>query len=190
MAVAAIYLFTGVGAGNSTPGSRDHAVDDKWQRGKASHLSGRQVRRVRPADGGSGARRWPVPADSVWIRQIATSSNVRLVAPEPGVTILGLTLTPDGNYVDYIRGPGRSALWRVPSFGGTPKHLLDDVWTPIGWSPDGRQMAFVRSDSGRGSSELVVAEADGGNAHVLTARQLPARFDSLSLLKKSRILTP
>jgi Tol biopolymer transport system component len=124
-----------------------------------------------------------VSADSVWIRQIATSSNVQIVAPEPGGAILGLTVKPDGNYVDYLRRlVGRLSLWRVSFLGGRPTKLLDDVYTPIGWSPDGRQMAFVRSHAGRGATELVVAEDDGGNARVLTTRQIPARFDSLSLL--------
>ena len=45
-----------------------------------------------------------VPATSVWIRQVATSSNVQIVAPEPLANVGGLTVTPDGNYVDYVRG--------------------------------------------------------------------------------------
>ena len=94
-----------------------------------------------------------VSATSVWIRQVATSSNVQIVAPEPLARIDGLTVTPDGNYVDYVRrasGAGAGALWRVSVLGGTPKRLLENIHTPIGWSPDGRQMAFVREDLGRG----------------------------------------
>jgi Tol biopolymer transport system component len=134
------------------------------------------VQRTEVAGPGGGV----VSADGVWIRQIATLSNVQIVAPEPGVAILGLTVPPDGNYVDYIRGPGRPALWRVSFIGGAPKKLLDAVQTPIGWSPDGQQMAFVRNDLGRGSYALVVAEADGSNARVHATRQLPVSFDSLS----------
>ena len=193
VAVAGIYLLTSRPAPDaSAPADAlpDLAITQLTTSGDAARPAlspdGKYVAYVQPtqvAAPGGGL----VPADGVWIRQIATSSDVPIVAPEPGVTILGLTVTPDGDYVDYIRGPGRSALWRVPSFGGTPRPLLDDVWTPIGWSHDGRQMAFVRNDSGRGSSELVVAEADGGNAHVLTARQLPARFDSLSLVARPSV---
>jgi Tol biopolymer transport system component/tRNA A-37 threonylcarbamoyl transferase component Bud32 len=124
-----------------------------------------------------------VSADSVRIHQIVTSSDGPLVAPEAGVAIGGLTVTPDGNYVYYLRRSGTTspALWRVSFLGGAPKKLLDDVWTPIGWSPDGQHMAFVRSHTRRGSSELVVAETDGGNARVHATRKLPALFDSLAL---------
>ena len=127
-----------------------------------------------------------VSADSVRIRQIATSSDVEIVAPEPGGTILGLTVTPDGNYVDYIRSPRPWSLWRVSFIGGPPKKLLDDVATPIGWSPDGQHMAFVRYDAGRGSTALVVAEKDGGNARVRATRQL-GRFDSLRITNRPSV---
>jgi serine/threonine protein kinase/Tol biopolymer transport system component len=99
--------------------------------------------------------------DSLWIRQTATSSNVRIVAPEPGVTLYAATVTPDGNYVDFVRGafPEIDA-WRVPFLGGTPKKLPTEgrgrVWSPIGWSPDGRQMAYLGNNT-----SVVVADADG-----------------------------
>jgi Tol biopolymer transport system component/predicted Ser/Thr protein kinase len=132
-----------------------------------------------PGPGGSLA-----PAASVWIRQVATSSNVQIVAPEPRVVVHGLTVTPDGNYVDYVRfarGAAAPELWRVSFLGGTPKKLLENIATPIGWSPDGRHMAFVRVDLARGSTELVLADADGGNPRVLATRNNPAWFDSLGL---------
>ena len=50
----------------------------------------------------------------------------------------------------FSASPGTLAapeLWRVPFLGGTPRRLAENVWGPIGWSPDGRQMAFVRVDA-------------------------------------------
>ena len=102
---------------------------------------------------------------------------VQIVPPEPGVVLQGLTVTPDGNFVDYIRRDrGNSELWRVSFLGGTPKKLLVDVRTPIGWSPDGRRLAFVREDLQRGKSELVVADADGGNLRVLAPTGIVTRL--------------
>jgi Tol biopolymer transport system component len=107
---------------------------------------------------------------SVWIRQTATSSNAPIVAAGPflgGTYRPGLTVTPDGGYVDVVRreddGKLSTAVWRVPFLGGTPRRLLEDVASPVGWSPDGRSLAFVR---GRGS-ELVMANGDGSNERVL-----------------------
>jgi len=41
---------------------------------------------------------------SLWIRQTATTSNVQIVAPEPGLPLLAPSVTPDGNFVDFIAG--------------------------------------------------------------------------------------
>ena len=136
---------------------------------------GKYVAYIQYAPGGG------VAGSSVWIRQVATPSNVQIVAPEPSVNQWGLAITPDGSFVDYVRSmagkPGRE-LWRVSFLGGGPKKLLEDVDTPIGWSPDGRHMAFVRIlSTDRGSSALVVADADGGNPRVLAVRRRPAGFD-------------
>ena len=118
---------------------------------------------------------------SLWIRQTTTASNVRIVPPEPGVTLAGATVTPDGSYVDFIGGvrPSPPALWRVPFLGGTPKRLIDNVWSPVGWSPDGRRMAFMRTEVGR-SYALMIANADGSGERVITRRTRPAAFRQLS----------
>ena len=43
---------------------------------------------------------------------------------------------------------GVPELWRVPFLGGSTEEApLENVWSAIGWSPDGRQMAFVRVDA-------------------------------------------
>ena len=45
---------------------------------------------------------------------------------------------------------------------------MENVSKAIGWSPDGRQMAFVRVDAASGSSALVIANADGSGERVPT----------------------
>ena len=94
------------------------------------------------------------------------------------------TVTPDGSFVDFLRGkPNEPTLWRVPFLGGTPKRLLDNVSSPIGWSPDGRRFAFVRANFG-GTSALVAADADGTNERTLATRTLPAQFLSLACVAR------
>jgi Tol biopolymer transport system component len=131
-----------------------------------------------------------VPAASVWVRQVATSSVAQIIAPEPLARIGGLTISPDGSYVDYIKDGGgldHGSLWRVSLLGGTPKKLVDGINTPIGWSADGRHMAFVRDRAGEGVSELIIADADGGNARVLATRKSPAEFVTLLLANRPSI---
>ena len=64
--------------------------------------------------------------DSLRVRQVTTGSNVEIVRAEPGVRLLGLTVTPDGTFVDYLKQvPSQPLeLWQIPFLGGTPRQLL------------------------------------------------------------------
>jgi len=127
--------------------------------------------------------------DSLWIRQTTTPSNVQLVPAEPGVALLGATVTPDGVYVDFVRSQRSLTveLWRVPFLGGTPKRIVDNIGSLVGWSPDGLQMAFVRDLSRSGTSPipestaLVTADADGSHEKVLAVRRRPFFFSMTSI---------
>ena len=117
-------------------------------------------------------------AASLWIRQTATASNVEIVPPEPGVNLLGATVTPDGSFVDFgrVQLGQLGSLWRVPFLGGTPRRLIERVSSPPDWSPDGQQLAFVRMDAGNGVDSLVVTGQDGTRERVLATRRRPAFY--------------
>jgi Tol biopolymer transport system component len=103
---------------------------------------------------------------SVWLRQIATNKELQIVTPER-TDIYGLTFTRDGNYVFYVsqRQNQMGMLYRVPSLGGAPDKLLDDVDSPVTFSPDGRQRAFIRFSPGQAS--IVIANLDGSGERTL-----------------------
>src|SRR5688572_27069013 len=110
---------------------------------------------------------------SLWIRQTATTNNVRIVPPERGVTIFGATFTPDGTSVDFVRQAGRGPweIWRVPFLGGTPRLFVANVASPISWAPDGQRIAFLRTRvSPALSSQLFVADVDGGRERELASQ--------------------
>ena len=108
---------------------------------------------------------------SLWIRQVASASDVRIVDSQPGSGVFVPIVRPDSSFVDFLRDARPAApapqLWRVPFLGGIPRRLVENVWSPIGWSADGRQMAFVRVDAAADSSSIVLADADGQRERVL-----------------------
>jgi len=99
---------------------------------------------------------------SLWIRQISTNSLVRLVPQENG-GYLGTTFSPDGEFIYYVAVLERNGfvptLYRVPFLSGSPTKVLDRVFSPIGFSPDGKRYAFVRRN--QEDMSLMVANTDG-----------------------------
>ena len=110
--------------------------------------------------------------ESVWVRQIATGSDLQLVAPMD-VNHWRIAFSPDTSYVYFIRGEGFiGTLYRVPVIGGMAQKLVIDVDTGPTFSPDGKRMAFVRHAST--VDNLVIANSDGAGEKMLATREAMA----------------
>jgi serine/threonine protein kinase/Tol biopolymer transport system component len=119
---------------------------------------------------------------SLWVRQTATTSDVRIVAPMT-VNYSGLSFSPDGNYVYYSTYPGPQpvglgTLYRIPVLGGPPTPLVEDVDSAISFSPDAKRFAFARGDPGAGTTFLMMANADGSGVTKFVSLKAPERFQS------------
>jgi len=117
--------------------------------------------------------------ESLWLRQVATNSNIEILEPRE-VILKGLKFSPDGNYVYYVteksEGADRNILSKIPVLGGSPVKVLEDVPTPITFSPDGEQFAFIRYDWKNNKSSLIVADKGGGKQRTLAVTQFPVFF--------------
>lgn len=122
---------------------------------------------------------------SLWVKQIATGSEAQVVTPGKGWFPTRPTFSPDGNYIYYTyNDPGTDGntivLYSVASLGGTPQRILEDLATPIAFSPDGSAMTFVHSDGGE-KAKLIIARKDGSGRHVIAERDaLGANRSALS----------
>jgi len=107
---------------------------------------------------------------SVWLQQVATRSEVQILRPG-AYYILGLTFSPDGNYLYFVSNdkddPFLHHLYMIPTLGGPARRLLTDVDTPVSFSPDGREFVFTRGDPSRTVVEVRIANADGSNERLL-----------------------
>lgn len=112
---------------------------------------------------------------SLWLRQIATSSTVKLV-PESDDGFGGTTFSPDGNFIYYrqtSKDEPTGALYLVPALGGVPKKVLSNISSPATFSPDGKRISYVRGNSPEGpASQLVVANTDGSDVHAIASGKI------------------
>jgi eukaryotic-like serine/threonine-protein kinase len=107
----------------------------------------------------------------VWVRFIAGGQPVNLTASS-GLDVTSRTfiggpeISPDGARVAFTARPrgssGPFGTWEIPGpLPGAPRKLLEDGLS-VRWSPDGRQIAFIRAGAAAGD-ELFVADSDGTN---------------------------
>jgi eukaryotic-like serine/threonine-protein kinase len=106
----------------------------------------------------------------LWMRHVATKSDVQVLAPDV-VDFKGVTFSPDGNFIYYVRSDKStqlySYLYQMPVLGGNPRQLIRDIDAPVGFSPDGSQIVFMRGLPNAAAIEVHIASADGSGDRLL-----------------------
>jgi serine/threonine protein kinase len=106
---------------------------------------------------------------SVWLRNIPTSSDTQILPPAPR-NYIAFVFSPDGNYIYFSRTENTVGtvrfIYRIPVLGGQPQVVARDVDSNVTFSPDGKLIAYVRqNDPEVGKYHLLIANADGSGEH-------------------------
>src|SRR5207237_3005810 len=82
---------------------------------------------------------------SLWMRQVSTSSNVQ-ISPPANLIYHNLTFSPHGDYLYYVAWDKKTpfTLHQMPVLGGASRKLVTDIDSVVTFSPDGKQFAFLR----------------------------------------------
>jgi serine/threonine protein kinase len=116
---------------------------------------------------------------SLWVRNVATKSDVQVLAPD-STEFGGVTFSPDGDYIYFTRSDKNTTNYRylyvMPVLGGAPRQLIRDIDSPVCFSPDGRQFAFMRGIPDRSVMEIRIANADGTGDRLLASLPAVLRF--------------
>jgi len=114
----------------------------------------------------------------LWLGDVNSGQRIEL-RPPADAKYRGLAFAPDGQSVYYVVAEEQNpngALYRSSILGGVPEKLRDIVNTQIAIAPDGKQFAYVRSDSKANRSFLVVAELQGTNEREIASRPIDQSF--------------
>jgi Tol biopolymer transport system component/DNA-binding winged helix-turn-helix (wHTH) protein len=115
--------------------------------------------------------------ESLWLKQIESTSNVQIMAPAP-VFYKDLTFSPDGNHLYYVARDANQLgmLYQIPALGGLARELFRDVDSGITFSPDGKRLAFFRGYPEKRETVLVVANTDGSAEQIASSQKAPQFF--------------
>ena len=95
------------------------------------------------------------------VRQVATGSDVEIIPPGDA-PIRNPSFSPDGNYLFYTNvrtdNANYTALFQVPSLGGTPRERTFDVDSRVSFSPDGKQLVFWRRSTDTAENHLIAVD--------------------------------
>ncbi len=119
---------------------------------------------------------------SIWLKQVKTQTNIPIVQGDELIRADNFAFTPDGEFLYFNAQPDNDqpqSIYRVPTLGGTPTKVLTNA-TGIQFSPDGRQISFVRFDLQRNEIAVYVANADGSNERKLAVKDGTTFFDGVA----------
>ena len=120
-------------------------------------------------------------------QRLVVTSNVTLgssvVVPLEEVKYLGLTFSPDNNYLYFTRTEKNKdgILYRLALAGALPVKLREDVDSPITLSPQGDRFAFVRLNSATRQYSVIVSDIAATEERTLATRTYSNEFSLYGL---------
>jgi Tol biopolymer transport system component len=107
----------------------------------------------------------------LWLYQVATGGRIQILQSED-VDFRGLTLSPDGNAVYFVRSRKEVGAYKdlyvMPLLGGHARLLAEDIDSPVSFSPDGRQFVYSQAIGPPYATRIRIANSDGSENRVLT----------------------
>lgn len=115
--------------------------------------------------------RWDGQMSSLRLRQVVNAGEVEILPPRK-TSYVGLTFSPDGNELYFVSNqegnPHHRSLYRMSALGGPTQKLIEEIDSPIRFSPDGQRFVFARFRAATSTLEVRTARADGSSEELFT----------------------
>ncbi|MEQ1646914.1 MAG: hypothetical protein ABL959_25890, partial [Pyrinomonadaceae bacterium] len=114
----------------------------------------------------------------LFVQEVGSEKPREIELPEKLVAGF-LQFTPDSLFIAFrsqVRFYLSGDAYKVPVTGGTPEPLAQNVWGGIGFSPDGKFLAFVRDLPDESRHQLIVKDLSAQSEKTLGELTSPSRF--------------
>lgn len=109
---------------------------------------------------------------SLWLRQTASAGDTQIVLPDQ-TKYNFLRFSPDGNFLYFVASEAEDqppSLYQMTALGRNRRKIITGVDSQISFSPDGKQIAFIRVLEKDYS--IIIADKQGGE-RILRTRKFP-----------------
>ncbi|MEZ5426781.1 MAG: hypothetical protein R2747_10975 [Pyrinomonadaceae bacterium] len=101
-----------------------------------------------------------------------------------------MKFSSDGDFIYFVGTSGENqptSLFKITTLGRNQQKVIEHVDSQISFSPDGKNIAFVRSAEGKFS--IIIADQQGKNERILITRQSPKAYtDEISWSPDGRLI--
>ena len=114
----------------------------------------------------------------MWLQQVGNPGRVEITSSTT-LRFEAKTFSPDGRFVYFVasdKATDKPSLYSVAAMGGPTRKILDGVWGPISFSPDGTEFVFLRIDWGSGMLSLLIADKEGRGERILRLAETPKKI--------------
>ncbi|MBK8466413.1 MAG: serine/threonine-protein kinase [Chloracidobacterium sp.] len=110
---------------------------------------------------------------SLWLRQTGSAGDTQIVPPDK-TKYSFLKFSRDGNFLYFVGTEGTgdpSSLFQITTLGRNRRKIITGVDSQISFSPDGKSIAFVRSQEG--DKSIIITDEQGGDERIVKTRKYP-----------------
>jgi len=117
---------------------------------------------------------------TLWLRQTdETDGTGKKFNPKPDFqNFKALSFAPNSKLIYFLVFNEKKVgdLYRISITSDTAQLIAENVDSSASFSPDGAKIAFLRRKTDEGVEQIIVSDADGGNAKTLSEKRLPEFF--------------
>lgn len=107
----------------------------------------------------------------LWLRRLGDGRETQLVPPSESPGFRGLSFSPSADTLYFVRASADASsirnLYAIARGGGPTRLMVEDVDSQVAFSPDGRNFVFTRGIPADNSTQIRVADVDGGDDRLL-----------------------